>query len=121
MNQLKERYNASARTYCIYEATRILSSSSYPTIEEIRTIFFVIIMHLTEVQDKSNSIKSHIAEKIIGKLDKYWDELQSYFPEAVLLDPSSKFSTFRSSDEKRNAHQIINAIYDPPIKKNTSQ
>lgn len=108
----------------IYEATKLLSSSSHPTIGDVRTVFFVIIMQLTEAKNEVNPIKSRIAEKILEKLDKYWNELQSALPEAVLLDPSSKFSTFGSSFEKDNVRQIVNETYQsyaPPVDNTNEQ
>ncbi|CAG8652439.1 3578_t:CDS:2, partial [Ambispora leptoticha] len=95
----------------IYEATKLLSSSTHPTIGDVRTVFFVIVTHLTEAKREINSTKSRISEKILEKLDKYWNELQSSLPEAVLLDPSSKFSTFYSSYERNYVRQIINKTY----------
>ena len=95
----------------IYEATKLLSSSSHPTIEDLRTVFLIITTLLTEAQSKSRSIEARITEKITQKLDDYWDDLQSYFHEAVLLDPSTKFMTFKSSTDKYNARQMIHVTY----------
>src|SRR2546423_7195574 len=107
----------------IYEATKLLSSSSHPTIRDLRTVFLVITTLLTEAQSKSRSIEARIAEKITQKLDDYWDDLQSYFHEAVLLDPSTKFATFKSSTDKYNARQMIHMTYEAyaPIVEDVNQ
>ena len=64
-----------------------------------------------------------IAEKITQKLDDYWDNLQSYFYEAVLLDLSTKFATFKSSTDKYNACQMIHMTYEAyvPIVEDVNQ
>lgn len=70
-------------------------------------------MQLTEAKNEVNPIKSRIAEKILEKLDKYWNELQSALPEAVLLDPSSKFSTFGSLVNMARDYLIAQATSVP--------
>ena len=95
----------------IYEATRLLSSSSYPTIGDLRTTFFVITALLTEAQGDTNQTRARVAQKINEKLSEYWDELQSYFYETVLLDPSTKFTTFTSDADKYRACQAICTTY----------
>ena len=52
----------------IYKATKLLSSSNYPTIGDLRTVFFVITELLTEAQTESNSTKARVAKKISEKL-----------------------------------------------------
>ncbi|CAG8534407.1 809_t:CDS:2 [Cetraspora pellucida] len=89
----------------IYEATNLLSSSTHPTIGDVHTIFFVIITHLTEAKNEENLMKSCISIKILEKLNKYWNKLQSALSESVLLDPSFKFSSFRSGSEKKQFAQ----------------
>ncbi|CAG8702647.1 121_t:CDS:2, partial [Cetraspora pellucida] len=49
---------------------------------------------LDDSQIEEDTIKGQIAKKISRKIDYYWNELQTYFHEAVLLDPSTKFTTF---------------------------
>src|SRR2546421_3908578 len=95
----------------IYEATRLLSSSSYPTIGDLRTAFFVITALLTEAQGDTNQTTARVAQKINEKLSEYWDELQSYFYETVLLDPSTKFTTFTSDADKYRARRAICTTY----------
>ncbi|CAG8671618.1 6156_t:CDS:1 [Cetraspora pellucida] len=104
----------------IYKATNLLFSSTYPTIGDVRTVFFVIVSHLTKAKNEINSIKSYMSVKILEKLNNYWNELQSSLLEVVLLDPSSKFSTFCSDSERDGVCQIINKTYEsyaPPNKK----
>ncbi|CAG8787792.1 10335_t:CDS:2, partial [Cetraspora pellucida] len=78
----------------IYEATKLLSSSSHPTLGDLRTVFYVIIEVLDDSQIEEDTIKGQVAKKISRKIDYYWYELQTYFYEAVFLDPSTKFTTF---------------------------
>ncbi|CAG8778798.1 10764_t:CDS:2, partial [Cetraspora pellucida] len=83
----------------IYEATKLLSSSSHPTLGDLRMIFYVIIEVLNNSQIEEDTIKGQIAKKISRKIDYYWNELQTYFHEAVLLDPLTKFTTFEHTEE----------------------
>src|SRR5205807_7215798 len=78
---------------------------------------------LTEAQTESNSTKARVAKKISEKLDDYWDELKSCFLESVLLDPSTKFTTFRSNADKFNARQTIQMVYETyaPLVESTNQ
>ncbi len=107
----------------IYKATKLLFSSNHPTIGDLRTVFFVITELLTEAQTESNSTKARVAKKISEKLDDYWDELKSCFLESVLLDPSTKFTTFRSNADKFNACQTIQMLYEiyAPLVESTNQ
>ena len=54
---------------------------------------------------------ARVAKKISEKLDDYWGELRFYFHEAVLLDPSTKFTTFESDADKYSARRAICITY----------
>ncbi|CAG8692129.1 4883_t:CDS:2, partial [Gigaspora rosea] len=79
--------------------TKLLSSSSHPTLGDLRTVFYVIMEILDDAQIELDSVKGSIAKKISNKIDHYWDELQLYFYEVVLLDPSTKFMPFESDTQ----------------------
>ena len=66
---------------------------------------------LTEAQARPNLTVARVAKKISEKLDDYWGELRSYFHEAVLLDPSTKFTTFESDADKYSARRAIRITY----------
>ncbi|CAG8525758.1 563_t:CDS:2 [Gigaspora rosea] len=83
--------------------TKLLSSTTYPTLGDLRTVFYVIMEILDDAQIELDSVKESIAKKISNKIDHYWDELQSYFYKAVFLDPSTKFATFGSNTQKHDA------------------
>ncbi|CAG8618834.1 9563_t:CDS:2, partial [Gigaspora rosea] len=91
--------------------TKLLSSSSHPTLGDLRTVFYVIMEILDDAQIELDSVKGRIAKKISNKINHYWDELQLYFYEAVLLDPSTKFTTFESDTQKHNALLKIRSTY----------
>lgn len=106
----------------IYEATKLLSSSSHPTLGDLRTVFYVIIEVLDDSQIEEDTIKGQIAKKISRKIDHYWNELQTYFHEAVLLDPSTKFTTFEYSTQRDDALRKIRSTYQTylPAEENTT-
>ncbi|RIB01938.1 hypothetical protein C2G38_2229232 [Gigaspora rosea] len=99
----------------IYEATNLLFSSSHPTLGDLRTVFYVIIEVLNDSQIEENTVKGQIAKKISRKIYHYWNKLQTYFHEAVLLDPSTKFTTFEHSTQRDNALRQIRSTYQTYI------
>ncbi|CAG8748917.1 2701_t:CDS:2 [Gigaspora rosea] len=89
---------------------------------DLRTVFYIIIEVLDDSQIEEDTIKGQIAKKISRKIDHYWNELQTYFHEAVLLDPSTKFTTFEHSTQRDDALRQIRSTYQTyiPAEENTT-
>src|SRR6266498_1084322 len=61
----------------MYKVTKILSSSSYPTVSDIRLTFAGILRHI-ELYINDHSMKeSMMADSIHKKLDDYWQILDT--------------------------------------------
>ncbi|CAG8521004.1 12500_t:CDS:2 [Acaulospora morrowiae] len=95
----------------IYQATNLLSASSYPTFGDLRMVFLVIADIIHKAQQENNTIQKRMADKMNIKLNKYWEELKSVFQEATILDPNNKLTPFRSDKEKHEARNIIHTTY----------
>ena len=61
----------------INEATHLLSSSSHPTLGDLRTALLVIKGVLNNAQADDNTPQTRVAKKMNTKLNKYWRELQT--------------------------------------------
>jgi len=94
----------------MYRATKMLSSSSYPTISDIRLTFMGIFRHIElYIEDQNHSTaECMMADSIRQKLDDYWTIINTSTIISTLLDPCSKLLTF-STEEKRN--QAINMLH----------
>src|SRR6266498_4462585 len=87
----------------IYKATKILSSSSYPTVSDIRLTFAGILQHI-ELYINDHSIEeSMMADSIRKKFDDYWQILDTSTTILTILNPSSKLFTFSFRDQ----HDIV--------------
>jgi len=94
----------------MYKATKMLSSSSYPTISDICLTFIGIFRHIElYIEDQNHSTEEcMMADSICQKLDDYWMIIDTSTIISTLLDPCSKLITF-STEEKRN--QAINMLH----------
>ena len=79
----------------IYEATKLLSSSSHPTQGDLR-IAFTIIMEMLELKMIKDppTTQSLIATAMNNKLADYWDYLDKNSIISAIIDPSHKLETF---------------------------
>jgi len=79
----------------IYEATKLLSGSSYPTQGDLR-IAFKIIMEIIESKSTANppTIQSLIANAMKNKISNYWNYLDQNSTISAIIDPSHKLETF---------------------------
>ncbi|CAJ0745937.1 9985_t:CDS:2 [Entrophospora sp. SA101] len=95
--------------YPMYKATKMLSSSSYPTVSDIWLTFIGIFRHIElYIENQNHSIeKCMMADSICKKLEDYWTIIDKSTIISTLLDPCSKLLTF-SIEEKRN--QAINML-----------
>src|SRR6185369_12082256 len=93
----------------MYKATKMLSSSSYPTISDIRLTFIGIFRHIELfIENQNHSIeKCMMADSISKKLKDYWTIIDKSTIISTLLDPCSKLLTFSSEENKNQAINIL--------------
>ena len=79
----------------IYEATKLLSDSSYPTQGDLR-IAFTIIMEIIELKSIADppTMQSLIANAMKDKISNYWNYLDQNSTISAIIDPSHKLETF---------------------------
>jgi len=79
----------------IYEATKLLSGSSYPTQGDLR-IAFTIIMEIIELKSIADppTMQSLIANAMKDKISNYWNYLDQNSTISAIIDPSHKLETF---------------------------
>src|SRR6266540_2545502 len=87
----------------IYKATKILSSSLYPTVSDIRLTFAGILRHIELYINDHLMEESMIADSIRKKLDNYWQILNTSTTILIILNPSSKLLTFSFGDQHNTA------------------
>ena len=88
----------------IFIATEILSSSTYPTISDVRLIFIGLLRHLESfIQNQNNLEDCVMANSISFKLKEYWKNVEESTTIATLLDPRSKTKTFQDYDKRDEA------------------
>src|SRR6266542_230858 len=84
----------------IYKATKILSSSSYSTVNDIRLTFAGILRHIELYINDHSMEESMMANSIRKKLDDYWQILDTSTTISTILNPSSKLLTFSFGDQR---------------------
>ncbi|CAB4405998.1 unnamed protein product [Rhizophagus irregularis] len=89
------------------KATVLLSASSYPTISDIRFLFFGIQQHLDDYIGEEGFSQSEVASSILEKIKQYWEVVDSSTIVATILDPRTKLTLFATGEESTNA---VNAI-----------
>ena len=87
----------------MYKATKILSSSSYPTVSDIRLTFAGILRHIELYINDHSMEESMMADSIRKKLDDYWQILDTSTTISTILNPSSKLLTFSFGDQRDTA------------------
>jgi len=79
----------------IFIATEVLSSSTYPTISDVRLTIIGLLRHLESfIQDHVDLEECMIANSINFKLKEYWNHIEDSKTISTLLDPCSKTKTF---------------------------
>ena len=96
----------------MYKATKILSSSSYPTVNDIRLTFAGILRHIELYINDHSMEESMMADSICKKLDDYWQILDTSTTILTILNPSSKLLTFSFRDQRDTA---INQLHSKMI------
>src|SRR5690242_17095106 len=94
----------------MYKATKLLSSSSYPTMGDVRLAFigtFTTLDHYLDAQLQ----QSMIASSISVKLDEYWrlflDKSSSL---SAVLDPRTKLNTFGRFGANNTMNEVIQEL-----------
>ncbi|CAG8732073.1 8455_t:CDS:1, partial [Acaulospora morrowiae] len=85
-----------------FEATEYLSSSSYPTISDIRLVIGGLIRHFEKFINEGTHLDEDcmFADSIRFKLNEYWLLFDKTVTIATILDSSSKLKTFISEEKK---------------------
>ena len=84
----------------IYEATKLLSGSSYPTQGDLRMAFTIIIDMLESKMDENPpTTQSLVATAMNSKLTDYWTYLNKSSTISAIIDPSHKLGTFENINE----------------------
>ncbi|CAG8813136.1 3052_t:CDS:1, partial [Racocetra fulgida] len=79
-------------------ATEILSTSTYPTISDVRLTIIGLLRHLEsflETYPDTNLDECMVANSINFKLQEYWEYVDEPTTIGALLDPQSKTKTFK--------------------------
>lgn len=94
----------------MYEATKLLSSSSYPTMGDVRLAFigmFTTLDHYLNVDLQ----QSMIASSISVKLDEYWSLfLNKSSSLSAILDSRTKTTTFGRLGTNNNTNEVIQEL-----------
>ncbi len=78
-----------------FDATEILSSSTYPTISDMRLTIIGLLQHLDSFIQCNKDLNEHmIADSINFKLQEYWNYMEISTTISTLLDSRSKTKTF---------------------------
>jgi len=92
----------------MYDTTEILSSSTYPTISDVRLTFGALRHHLhTFVQNHTEESIIVVVDAINNKLEEYWAYVNDSTKISALLDPRSKTKTFLDSNQRDEAISLL--------------
>ena len=91
----------------MYKATKILSSSSYPTIGDVRLTFAGILQHIDLYKNNHTLEECIMADSIRHKLEEYWQILDESTTISTILNPCSKLLTFLSENQKNSAINLL--------------
>ena len=94
----------------MYKATKLLSSSSFPTQEDLRLTFLGMLASLQHYRQQSN--QHAIIDVIYNKLETYWNQhlSNSSFISAI-LDPRYKTTTFNNSVERDDCINHLQSLF----------
>ncbi|CAG8687021.1 5504_t:CDS:1, partial [Ambispora gerdemannii] len=74
----------------MFKATKILSSSTYPTISDIRLTFKGLLQHIENYMNNHTEKECMMAESIRKKLADYWNLFDDPTTISTILDSRSK-------------------------------
>ncbi|CAG8678074.1 9738_t:CDS:2, partial [Ambispora gerdemannii] len=83
----------------MFKATKILSTSTYPTMSDIRLTFKGALQHIENYMNNHTEEECIMAESIRKKLADYWNPTTI----STILDPCSKSLTFTTGEESNIA------------------
>ena len=91
----------------LYQATLLLSASSYPAISDVRLIFIGLQRHIDQYLSTYEEDECYMAQSIMHKLEEYWDIVEKSTVLPTLLDPRSKLMTFVTCEERSAAINVL--------------
>ncbi|CAG8761506.1 3181_t:CDS:1 [Racocetra persica] len=92
----------------MYHATTMLSSSTYPTQDDLRMIFYALIIHLNNNKDPEINSQHAVASAMKVKFTTYWAHLNKSLTILGLLDPYNKLLIYDVYERE----QAINKLYE---------
>ncbi|CAG8852089.1 26074_t:CDS:1, partial [Racocetra persica] len=90
--------------------TEILSTSTYPTISDVRLTIIGLLRHLEsflETHPDTNLDECMVANSINFKLQEYWEYVDEPTTIGALLDPRSKTKTFKDINKRDRAIALL--------------
>lgn len=94
----------------MYEATKLLSSSSLPTQGDLRLTFLGIMAFLQQYKQQTNQL--NVVNAIHNKLETYWNQhLSSSLSISAILDPRYKTTTFKNSEEHIDCINNLRSLF----------
>src|SRR5271154_6288760 len=103
----------------IYEATKLLSGTLYPTQGDLRIAFTIIMQMLkSKMVADPPTTQSLVAAAINSKLENYWVYLNNSSIISAIIDPSHKLEAF--NETKIKAKKIFEDKYKSYIKTTTT-
>ncbi|CAG8785615.1 35350_t:CDS:2, partial [Gigaspora margarita] len=94
-------------------ATEILSTSTYPTISDVRLTIIGLLRHLEsflETYPDTNLDECMVANSINFKLQEYWEYVDEPTTIGALLDPRSKTKTFKDINKRDRAIALLQIV-----------
>ncbi|CAG8666969.1 10795_t:CDS:2, partial [Racocetra fulgida] len=91
-------------------ATEILSTSTYPTISDVRLTIIGLLRHIEsflETHLDTNLDECLVANSINFKLQEYWEYVDEPTTIGALLDPRSKAKTFKDMNKHNRAIALM--------------
>lgn len=94
----------------MYEATKLLSSSSFPSQGDLRLTFLGIIAFLQQYKEQSDQLT--MIDAIYNKLETYWNQhLSNSSSISAILDPRYKITTFNNLEERNNCINHLQSLF----------
>jgi len=94
----------------MYKATKLLSSSSFPTQGDLRLTFLGMLAFLQQHRQQSN--QHAIIDAIYNKLEIYWNQhLSNSSSISAILDPHYKTTTFNNSVERNDCINHLQSLF----------
>ena len=95
----------------MYEATKLLSSSSFPTQRDLRLTFLGMLAHLQHYKQQPDQYNV-VADAIYDKLEVYWNRhLSRSSSISAILDPRYKITTFNNLEERSECIDYLKNLF----------